>query len=52
MVIVGCSKCGERMTLTDKGVARMKAEGDSVEQIPFICEACIAELDYVVEPKN
>lgn len=49
---VECSKCEEPMTLTDKGIARMQAEGDSIEHLPFICDDCIKALDYVKEPKR
>lgn len=51
-LIVVCHKCEDRMILSDKGVERMKVEGDTIENQKFVCDDCIKEFDYVKEEKN
>lgn len=50
--LVICCECGDRMALTDKGVERMKIEGETLETSRFICDDCIDEFDYAKEVKN
>lgn len=51
-MIVICIKCKETMTLSDKGIKRMEAENEIIENSTFICDDCIEELDYIIEAKH
>lgn len=52
-VFVTCRECNEPMIFSDKGIGRMKAEGETIEKLQtFICNDCIEIYEYIIEEKH